>query len=121
VKRILKIFGPELLHLTLWGRREEQLTLADFALCPELENVSISGCTLDEKEDVAAFDPPTFLPQLKNFDSDCCLRSRSRFFEAKSSLISLNVHCSHVGLEFKKGRPLYAEVRKFLQDSLSQL
>ena len=108
---ILEAFGSNLLHLTIYCREEDRFNLADFALCPKLESLNIKNCTLDEKEDVAALDPATFLPQLKSFTSNCCLGSRSRFFEEKSSLVSLDLHCSHIGLDFKEGGPLYTEVR----------
>jgi len=110
---ILEVFGSNLLHLTIYGRQEDRFNLADFALCPKLESFNLRNCTLDENEDVAAFDPATFLPQLKSLTSNCCLGSRSRFFEDKSSLVSLDLYCSHMGLEIKKGRPLYVEVKKW--------
>jgi len=77
-------------------------------------NILILGsCTLEEEEEVAVLDSATFLPNLKSFTSDSCLGSRSCYFENKSSLIKLNLYCSHVGLDIKKGRLMYAKVRKW--------
>ena len=108
----MEVFGPELLRLSIYGGAEDLFSLADFALCPKLENLSFHNCILDENEDVTAFDPSTFLPHLKSIYSSSCLGSHSRLFEEKSSLVRLDVNCSHLGLEMKKGCPTYAKVRK---------
>lgn len=112
VKCILEVFGEDLKNLFLWGRREDKFNLADLAPCSNLESLFLSSCTLEEEEDVAALDAATFLPNLKSFTSDSCLGSRSCYFEEKSSLIKLKLNCSHVGLDIKKGRLMYAKVRK---------
>ena len=40
-----------------------------------------------------------FLPYLKNMLSQICLGNKSRLFEEKSTLVKLELNCSHIGTE----------------------
>lgn len=105
VTTILKVFGPNLLHLTL----KCKLNLEDLVYCSRLESLRISrkeaeryssepsvdtGSTLDAK---------TFLPLLKTIESDVCLGThQSRLFEEKCTLIRISLACCHIGTEVNR-------------------
>lgn len=99
VQAILKVFGPELKHLKIDSYFENGLKLvkvAHFAMCSRLESLTIYNFRMKETEDVSALDSTTFLPHLKSFTSDGCLGRFSPYFEEKSTLVHLDVNCSHM-------------------------
>lgn len=93
---ILKVFGLQLQNLKFKSCHEIKLT--DLALCSQLENLRIRESSLNSREFISSIDAPAFLPRLKRFKSDSCLGLASRLFEEKPTLVSLVLHCSHVGV-----------------------
>lgn len=93
---ILKVFGQQLHNLEVKSCFDIKLT--DLALCSQLESLQIHKSSLDPREWISTNDASAFLPHLTTFESDSCLGPSSRLFEEKSSLVSLVLHCSHVGV-----------------------
>ena len=98
VTPILKVLGSELVKLTfLYG---SELIIQDLALCPKLEELQIlpwSFFQLLDSGEIDPLNPATFLSQLRVFQSNFCLGKWSHLFENKSSLVSLSLHCCHIG------------------------
>jgi len=98
VTPILKVLGSELEKLTfLYG---SELVIQDLALCPKLEKLQIlpwSFFQLLDSGEIDPLNPATFLSQLRVFQSNFCLGKWSDLFENKSSLVSLSLHCCHIG------------------------
>ena len=97
MKSILEVFHPLLKFLVL--KNCTKIKLADLAVCFELEGLKIlAGCSFNS-HDIDVFNPDTFLPKLKSFQSNICMGLPSRLFEEKSGLVNLVLHCSHIGIE----------------------
>ncbi len=100
MKSILEVFHPLLKFLELKNCTE--IKLADLAVCAELEGLKIlAGCSFNSHE-IDVFNPDTFLPKLKGFQSNICMGLLSRLFEEKSGLVNLVLHCSHIGMEVER-------------------
>lgn len=80
--------------------------MADFAPCICLESLVFQDFleTFAESWDMGTkpthLTAESFLPMLKHFTSGVCLGpSWSRLFEEKTSLVSLDLHCCHIGID----------------------
>jgi len=96
---ILTVFGPELHKLRL--KKCPQIKLEQLAICSKLQRLKIMEGLLSRRsqETGSALDADTYLPELKIFESNICLGRQSHLFEEKSSsLIKLDLNCSHVGI-----------------------
>ncbi len=101
MKNMLLVFGPTLKELLY---HSSYPSMVDFIPCICLESLAFSYFSSSSLDTYS--EPPThlnadnFLPMLKKFKSSCCLGSSwSRLFEEKTSLVSLNLNCCHVGID----------------------
>jgi len=98
VEPILKAFGAGLKRLTFESC--EKINVPDLVYCKQLEALQISGSScLAEKKTNGNLNAETFLPLLKSFESHSCLGTWSSLFEEKSTLVSLCLNCTHIGIE----------------------
>jgi len=95
---VLELFGPNLKNL-IFRHSSTYPVMEDLSPCICLESlVFLDDCLLDTGSD-PTHHADTFLPMLKNFRSSCCLGSSwSNVFEQKNSLVSLDLHCCHIGI-----------------------
>lgn len=99
MKAILNVFGPELHHLRL--KKCRRINLEQLAICSKLNSLKIVRGSIFgiNQEIAAALDVNTFLPKMKFFESSICLGRKSHLFEEKSStLVKLDLNCSHIGI-----------------------
>lgn len=105
VTTILKVFGPNLLHLTL----KCKINLEDLVYCSRLETLRITRkendrySTEPSVDTGSTLDAKTFLPLLKTIESDVCLGAhQSRLFEEKCTLTRISLACCHIGTEVSR-------------------
>jgi len=108
------VFGPNLKNLTFrsWSKGP---VIADLVPCICLESLFFSNtCWTDTdfNKPSTHLSAETFLPKLKHFRSSTCLGSSwSKLFEEKSSLVSLDVCCCHIGISDEDTLPASLDQR----------
>ncbi len=117
VASILKVFGSELKELKISTRCE--LSVLNLLACPKLEILHLDHfCTLLEPNKT---DPPlsqsTFLPQIKELNSEICLGSWSHLLLNKASLVNISLRCCHIGC--KEEEPANRQKKKSLRSEIS--
>ena len=107
----MKVFGPDLLHLTLDNIKDTVVNLEHLQPCSKLESLRFRGYqpnTSTSSSKAAQFQWKQFLPQLKSVESDVCLDSIwSRVFEEKSTLTSVDLNCFHIETDVSKNLILF--------------
>jgi len=102
LKILLKVFGPDLKHLSFEYCSKEIVNLEDLLPCSKLEDLRFRGYLPNTplNSNAVDFQWEEFLPRLKILESDVCLgRTWSRIFEEKSTLTSIILNCFHIGTE----------------------
>ena len=101
INSVLKVIGHQLIDLRFSSCKVDLFALIP---CLQLETLAISNesCLLTPDDEILS-NPEVksrkFLPNLKNLLSEICLGKKSRLFEEKSTLVNLELHCSHIGTE----------------------
>ena len=95
---ILKVFGPNLKHLTI--ENSKNVDLAALMTCSQLESLTLKdGVKLKRiPTDHPTLNPGSFLPKLESLESEICLGTYwTRVFEQKSGLTRVALNCCHIG------------------------
>ena len=91
-RTILRAFSSSLTDLSL--NYYSSINLSHLSLCTQLQQLRITDSVLYSD---TSLDADSFLPSLKEFESNVCLGEFAHLFERKSTLTDAYFNCCHIG------------------------